>query len=449
MAGKSTILHKQIRVAKFNGNLAKALAAHDLLLDDPAQRQQHRITEKSNQNVYRFRGNLITDETERQTALQYVESLYQNDNEQFDSTAFRKTKHKLKKWIEGEKTTEDERLLFTKLLSQIDKKKGSRLDSEKVLSYLDRAGQKEKISRYNDKKKALQKLCDLHNERTELNIDQTSQLNAASISVLLKIPENNGQVLTGEEQEKLITDYYKTNFPDYEIVLSIIHNDEAVPHVHLTVDGKNNQTKQYDFVQNQYDYIRTKKGLEFPQKNSQLTPEQLQVVGEEIQNDFYEFINSRQQKVTFAKKEYESPEHKAIERKVIKSDTSKRIADREYNTANWLNIQKNKLAEKVSDLHLDNALLEDENESLVKQEKVLKSKVSELIQDALEAAAVYSVEAVKGAYTVMMERIKRLHEIHPKIASEVTQEAIDMQSFDKQKNDIQDGYKKIKRNKFK
>ena len=42
----ATILHKQIRVPKFKPKLARALAAHDLLLDDPARRKQQRISDR-------------------------------------------------------------------------------------------------------------------------------------------------------------------------------------------------------------------------------------------------------------------------------------------------------------------------------------------------------------------------------------------------------------------
>lgn len=453
MTARSTILHKQIRVAKFNKNLAKALAEHDLLMDNPAKRNQQRISAKSHLNVYRFRGNIVTDETGREDALNYVQSLYENDNNQFDSTAYRKTKHKLKKWAESDKCNEQERAFFAKLVAATDDKKTTGMKLDGAIQLLEKCG---KVSRFNDKKRAVQKLVELHNQRKDLNIDQTSQLNTCTVSVLLKIPEHNGLLLTGEEQEKLITDYYKENFPDYEIVLSVIHNDESVPHVHLTIDAKNKQTQQYDFVQNQYEYIKQKKGLNLPELYSQLSPKELTLVGEELQNDFYEHINQRQQKVTFAKKEYESPEHKEAERQVIKLDTSKRIADREYNTANWLNKHKNKLNRKVQELNNDvenlnntQKLLEQQNEQLQTLSEDLQRKVPELIHDAMESATIWATKALNTALEVLEERLRRLHQIHPRIASEVAEKAEVLSIDEDRKEEVKNAHKRAISHKFK
>lgn len=440
----ATILHKQIRVPKFKPKLARALAAHDLLLDDPARRKQQRISEKSHLNTYRFRGEIISTENERKEALEYVQSLYENDNKDFDSTTFRKTKYKLKKWIESEKTSEAEKKLYESLIQIVDEKNGKNIDIEKVESRLSKAGESQKISRYNDKLKALKTLCSLHNERNELNIDQTSQLNAATISVLLKIPEHNGEVLTGEEQEKLINHYYEENFPDHEVILSIVHHDESLAHVQLTIDGKNKRTGEYDFVQSQYDYIRKKKSLDFPELNSKLTPGQLQIVGEEIQSDFYEFLNSCQQKAVFAKKEYLDEEHKRLERQKIKLDTSKRIADREYNTANYLAKQKQEIEQNTKKIILNNKFATGESKEIKKLNASLKKKTEELVKDALESAALYAVSVLEQPLKVLAERIKRLYEIHPKIASEVAELAENMQPDDDKKKVIKEVHSKTK-----
>lgn len=339
----STVLHKQIRVAKFNKNLASALVKHDLLLDDPNQRKQHRVSEKSYQNGYTFRGQKIHSEEERQEALHYIETLFQNDNHHFDSRKFSKTKSKFKKWIDAENTTPEEKELYTKLLKITDKE----MSLEISLNALNQCG---KVKRYNDKKKALESLTELHNQSLNLNLDSGagSQLHTRLISTLYKIPMHNEVELTGQEQEELINSYYSNNFQNYEVILSVIHNDEAVPHVHLTIDGKNSETGQCDFVQNQYDYIKSKVNLvNFPNKYSECNQEQVKVVGEQLQQDFYQFsnvfLNNKNKGFIFEKKQYESEELKQLDRQKIKLDSSKRIADREYNTANYFAEQKKQI----------------------------------------------------------------------------------------------------------
>lgn len=423
----ATVLHKQIRVARFNKNLASAMTKHDLLLDDPAKRVQHRISSKSNDNIYRFRSNVITSETERKDALKYIESLYKDDDFQFDSTTLRKTKHKLKKWLENPKTTEQEKKLFTALIKATEGKKSTSIKTGVVIERLGSCG---KISRYNDKKKAIQTLCDLHNQRKKIGLDNDTKLNTATINVLLKIPKHNGQVLTAEEQEKLMLGYYNKHFPNHEIVLSVIHKDEIVHHVHLTIDGKNKQTGRYDFVQTQYENVRKNHELSYPKKYSDLSPEQVQHVGELFQSDFYSYINQHQKRALFIKKEYLSEQHRKLDRQTISLDTNKRIADREYNTANYLSQQKNKLDinvkqlfKKANELTSSNDELEVQNIQLNVQKKKLEHTVKELVQDAMQSAVTFAGEALTTPLTVLKERLSRLHDIHPKIASEVAEKA--------------------------
>jgi len=199
---KSTLLHKQIRVAKFNKSLAKALVKHDLLLDDPAKRKQNRISEKSDMNVYIFKGQEIKTEEERKQALLYVESLYENDNENFDSTKFSKAKYKFKKWIDNEKTPEEEKELYRQLLKITDKRQHQSISIQKAIDKL--LNTDKKITRLNDKKKAITTLIELHNQKIDMNVDSGSQLNSCVISTIFKIPDHNKTPLSGEEQQRVL-----------------------------------------------------------------------------------------------------------------------------------------------------------------------------------------------------------------------------------------------------
>ncbi|GFE03652.1 hypothetical protein KUL156_62440 [Alteromonas sp. KUL156] len=436
----STILHKQIRVAKFNKKLAAKLVKHDMLLDPEEERSKRRIPELAHLNVYKFRGEIITSEEEREQALNYIESLFENDNANFDSTTYRKTKHKLKKWIESDKCSEDEKSLFTKLLTATEERKATTIKPDVAIQKLEKCG---KVSRFNDKKKAIEKLIELHNQRKELNIDQTSQLNTALVSVILKIPNHNKHDLSAEEQEKIITDYYKNNFPDYEIVLSILHKDETDHHVHLTIDAKNRTNQQYDFVQNQYQYIKQKAGLtDYPELYSKLDTQQLVRVGEELQTDFYNHINEQQQKVLFKKKEYESPEQKQTERNIIKQDTSKPIADREYNTANYLQMLNNKERKRIEEVIEHREKLEIHNTILEKKEQVLQGRIKALIKDAIDAATLYAVDTMKESLDVLRDRFRKIHQINAETALETKNQAVDIQPSEDKRNDVERAYRR-------
>ena len=435
----STILHKQIRVAKFNKKLATKLVKHDMLLDPPEQRSKTRIPELEGENVYKFKDRIITSEGDREQALHYIESLFENDNADFDSTTYRKTKHKLKKWINSDKCNEDEKTLFTALLSATEERKAVTIKPDVAIKKLQNCG---KVSRFNDKKRAIEKLIELHNQRKELDIDQTSQLNTALVSVILKIPNHNKHDLSAEEQEKIITGYYKKNFSDYEIVLSILHKDETDHHVHLTIDAKNRTNQQYDFVQNQYEYIKQKAGLtDYPALYSKLDEQQLVKVGEELQTDFYNYINQQQQKVLFKKKEYESEEEKLAERNIIKQDTSKPIADREYNTANYLQMLNNKERKKIVGLIQKGQELQTNNAFLEKKKRVLQGKIKALIKDAIEAATLYAVDTMKESLDVLRDRFKKIHQIDAETALDTKNKAVDIQPSEDKKNDVEKAYR--------
>ncbi|GFE03671.1 hypothetical protein KUL156_62630 [Alteromonas sp. KUL156] len=440
-----TMLHKQIRVAKFNKNLARSLAEHDLLLDDPKKRNQQRVSELSHLNTYRFKGQIITSEAERLEALEYIKSLYENDNNQFDSRTFSQQKHKLKKWIDANNTSPEEQKLFTKILAGIEKKPAATVNIDKALEQLSACG---KVKRFNDKQKAIRSLLELHNQRKDLNVDQTSQLKTATISVLFKIPGHNKHDVTAEQQEQLINSYYKQNFADYEVLLSIVHNDEAIPHVHLTIDGKNSRTQQHDFVQRQYEYIKEKADLSaFPELYSQLDAQQLVEVGEHLQDDFYSFTNRFLQengsKATFAKKVYESAEHKAIERAEIKKDTSKRIADREYNTANYYAEQKKKNIKRAMEAGL-------KAEAAESREIQANNRTQSAIEKLLDFAQAYAVNLLNSPLKRLRDAITGVYEIDKNIADKTVDLATELQQEEKKQQEIKDIYSDIKsKNKIK
>ena len=434
---KSTLLHKQIRTAKFNRNLAKSLAEHDLLLDDPAKRKQNRISEKSDMNVYTFKGQEIKTEKDRKQVLKYIESLYENDNDKFDSTKFSKAKSKFKKWIDNEKTPDKEKELYRKLLKVADSYQDRTINIENAINKL--LSSSDKVSRLNDKKKAIQTLLELHNQKVNMNIDSESQLNTCVISTIFKIPNHNKTPLSGEEQQEILNDYYNENFPNYEIIYSVIHKDEINDHVHNMINGKNQETNKYDFVQNQYEYLLNKIDMDgFPQKYSECSSNQIKLFGELMQADFYEFVNSKveNKNIIFEKKKYESEEEKTLEREIIKTDTSKPIADRAYNTATYLEERKNEKANENNKLKKENTGLKLDNIKLKSDRDGLLKSIENLVKSTIDYAAEYATTAYEKALENYKNHFKSLNDINEFIAKKTKNEAIAMQPTEEQKEEI-------------
>ena len=459
-----------MRTQRFNVNRAAACIKHDLLLDTEDKIRLQRITEKSHLNIYKYRGKIINSIDERNAALDEIKRLaFGTINElapSFDSKLYSKKKYKLKKFAGDEKLPEVERDFFSRL-SLLVEQKDAVIDAPVLIDELMAMG---KIKRFNDKKKLIESISDLHNQRRELNVDCSSKFATGIESVIFKVPGTNEQKLSGIELEAIINRYYQETFPDYPVLLSVVHRDEDIEHAHLTVHAQNQKTLEYDFVQHQYELVRDDIiGFDMPKKYSDIKGKKagakLRAVGEALQARVYEFTNKQPEvlakKVTFKPKEYVDAEHKRREREVIKQDTSKRIADREYNTANYLNtikVQKERELE-IIDRHLiiareerDDALheanvLTHQNEHL---QKSIRIKESELraTEQSLEAymslvkdAIIFAKEATVEALQNIKSNFKTLNRTNKTLAKDAHKNAVTVQPTDKQKSDIDNAYR--------
>ena len=330
--------------------------------------------------------------------------------------------------------------MFKKLLKIADEFSDRKVNSKSLINKLSSIS--EQVIRFNDKKRALETFADLHNQKIGLNIDSSSQLNTRIISLLFKIPEHNAIELDAEIQEEILLSYYKEFFSNYEVILSSIHKDEATrDHVHVIIDGMNKQTKECDFVQKQYEYIKNKCGLlGFPDNYSKCRTRHVQEIGKLLQEDFYIYVNEKlvNNNIMFAKKEYESILHKDLEREVIKNDTGKRIADREYNTANYLAKQKDKN-------NLENISLKKENKKLKEENLNLLSTIENLVKSTIDYAAEYAATAYQRALINFGNGYKKLLKINEFIADNARDEAINMQQTDEQKKEIKQMAKSAKK----
>lgn len=412
----STLLYKQIRVAKFNKQLALALTLHDLLLQDDKTLAENRILERSHLNKYQFKGKIIRTKEERLRVVDYIESIYKNDNKAFNSKRFSKVKFKFKKWLDENSLTTGERNLYEKILTYVNTSNSDRrINLDKVMFSLERCG---KIKRYNDKKKAIIELVTLFNETIDLDLDSTSQLNCRVVSLLFKIPLKNKVKLTSEEQEKILLSYFSENFNQFEVIYSAQHLDETVGHVHAMLNGLNKETKKYDFVQKQYEYILEKKKLSnFPRKFSECDMSQVRKVGEELQFDFYEYANQliQYKDFRFKKKVYDSEEEKLHERGLIRKDTNRPIADRNFNTAKYY--RKIALSAKRSFISYS--------------EKIVK-----IVESALGFAREYAFTSSDEIMKSYRQEEDLLHAIDKSVAQKINKHAQELQPTQKQKNDF-------------
>ncbi len=373
----STLLYKQMRIQKKNFRVATATAKHSLLLENEADILTNRISEKSHLNKYIFQGvDVSSSEEKRKEIFKYIEDLIvpSSENVAFDNQRFSNLKHKIKKWIDGAKTTEPEKELFSKILNDIEKKKSINVDFEEFSKDL-------KISRFNDKKKCIDEISKMAEIWAGNKIDSSKGQEIKITEILFKIPEHNEVELKGEEQQKIVENYYQENFPDFEIFLTCIHKDESKEHIHAFIDCKNASTGLYDFPQAQYEYIvKTAQIEDMPPKYSQCDKAQVKFIGEELQKDFYRHTNKylleNNHGFQFEMKE-KTPEEMAMREK-YKSDCNKRKADREYNLANKLAEENKEKIKLGKELDQKNEIKEKNLERLEEQEAQAESRMEKI-----------------------------------------------------------------------
>jgi hypothetical protein len=177
-------------------------------------------------------------------------------------------------------------------------------------------------------------------------------------------------------------------------------------------------------------------------------------------------------------KNYIDAEHKAKEREIIKADTSRRIVDREYNTANYLAQHKQKLESELVQVEREMFMAREFEEELDKQNSmavdVLDVKLRELEstetkKQQLEESVISNAEKIerqerrlstlKNAFielivnaTEYAENISKqtlsnirgnfkvLRKGQPELAKTAHMQALEIQPTDEQKEDIDNAY---------
>jgi len=141
-----------------------------------------------------------------------------------------KLKSKFKKWAQGEKSTDEEKRLYRQIIKCLDESK----KIPKAVFHFEKI--EGKISRYNDKKKAVEELEKLQDELIESGVN-CAGYTVHTIEKLFKIPEESDVEMNVKEQVRLYTDYHNQYFSAFPIFLVAEHHDELREHPHLYHNG--------------------------------------------------------------------------------------------------------------------------------------------------------------------------------------------------------------------
>lgn len=117
------------------------------------------------------------------------------------------------------------------------------VNTEEYSSLLNREG----IKRINQKVDLLSRYIAVSSQVSEPKIGDN--INRVK-EIILVIPSTNNLPNIdkyGDFTRETLNGFYKDNFKDFDIVISMSHLDETTPHAHLFLDLQNNKTGQYDF----------------------------------------------------------------------------------------------------------------------------------------------------------------------------------------------------------
>ncbi len=256
-----------------------------------------------------------------------------------------KSKAKLRKWAENA-SNPLERDFFRNLLSLVGAEKIHAKSALKTLSGLG------KIKRYNDKKRAIEKLEEC-NQLLSVSDNGAMSLKVISSEKIFKIPDKHKVTISAQDWHRIINQLHQQFYSNYDAYYTAIHLDEKQenPHAHHRLSGYNNSTGQFDLPDHELNLVRKlykKPDLFNGKKWSQLAPDEVERFGQLYQNIIFKYCNTQLQKLGYEieaiKRSPEEVEQDAHEY------SSKKIRHRAYNGVKQLDDNKLQLIKAVSTL---------------------------------------------------------------------------------------------------
>lgn len=422
----ATLFFNRMRNSFKNNKTANASENHNLRLDP---NNKNYIQSKTKNNIYLVENGtdfqqIPPTEKNLQQLKRYVDHIKEKEKKAYQENNFSDLdvlsnekkkkltrertllKSKLKKWIDNEKTPEQEKEIFQKVLNDIEEEK--EFDKKNLDDFLNI---KDKISRRNDKQKVLEKVADFNILNGSQN--RNFQLKIQSSEVIFKIPDRNNINVKAEHWKGIIQDYIKENYPDNRLLYAAIHLDEKEenPHAHVSISGYNLRTKDYDMPDQEMEILDRHMSGKYPFKNKkfrELTEEQRQKHGEIYQSYIFHFMNKKLKEYGYSVK-FEKKTQEQIQADNFSFTKKKRSADREYNLQNKLNEENKKLKQKRLDEQKKFNKIKNENRQIEEQQKELKKQI----------------EKDKNLLDILKENIQKIIKI-PSIINKSFQNLVDI-----------------------
>ncbi len=158
------------------------------------------------------------------------------------------------------------------------------------------------LKRVNDKRSALTKFIDLHNQVVGAENNSLHKNKTVIQESFFKFPtKNNINEVKPDHYLNIIYNFHRTHLPDYKIMTCVFHGDETLSkkglnngvHPHIFINGKNSKTGQYDLVNAQLELVNQHlRNTNRPElKNNSF--KSAQQIGEVYQELVYQYVNKK------------------------------------------------------------------------------------------------------------------------------------------------------------
>lgn len=300
----------------------------------------------------------------------------------------------LKKEIEGENYTEEQRIFAKKLLEN-----GLKINEE-LPENID-------ILEGTKAKKIAKKLIELHNARIEKpKFDK--KVFARSVVMqesFFKFPIHNQVELEDHDYHAILSGFYKKYFPEYEIKMAVFHGNEKLAgtadynnHCHVFLSTLNKETQKYDFLDSEFKRVNefaNANGLETLEKRDF---ESMRALGELRQKMFYEhaqaYLNEKKRNIEL----YFLPEteQRRETRKLIKKQAKLPKEQRFYNQ---LYLQKEQMQrefeEKQQEIRQQQQSIKDQIKNQKKWIGNQKAEINQRQEKVIKAVSLLKNEKEK------------------------------------------------------
>lgn len=281
------------------------------------------------------------------------------------------------------------------------------------------------ISRKSQKLASVQNYIDLHNSiiQTEKPLDGRKSVIQEAF---FKFPMHNQVDLPPKFYITAIQEFYAQHFPDYKVIMTVYHGDELEgkgkkkvgDHPHIFIDCKNKRTGEYDLTEQQA-LLANKviESVEFfkdyePVNTKQQTYQESQIIGEALQELFYQHINQkfRMENIPILASRLEKTQETLELRKKIRLESKKPKEDRAFNLYTLRQEQLEEVREEVNSITTEiSYAVELRDDLLVGITKSMETVAKQ--ENQIERAEIYTSKRLKSLSNDINEKKKSLEQL--------------------------------------